>query len=326
MRIYISGPMSHIPNFNSSAFTNAEKKLRDAGHFPINPIAVDAANGDTYESERASGVWISPRRQEYLLRDIAIILSKTDFVDGIYMLEGWEKSPGARIEKAVAEADHKTVYYELSGGRLPAALDTIHGQYQATATVGTWPHQRDRQPAREFLLDRRKIKYVDMKDMFRGTEIETVLQEAQRLVHGPRGVDYGHPLDDFTRTADLLNALGFRRKQGGNHFPGTFNIRPEDIALIMICVKLSRETNAAKRDNLVDICGYAETLHMVHDERRKRETGNSGTLSLGTVGSSPPAGHLGGALAGTTATQANVPSTPTVSPGTAEGSAGMEAS
>lgn len=89
---------------------------------------------------------------------------------------------------------------------------------------------------------------------------ESILQEAQRLVHGDRGADYGSPLDDFQRTATLFNTLR-----------GT-GLTAEDVALFMVCVKLSREANKHKRDNLVDLCGYAETLMMVKNERHRRET------------------------------------------------------
>ena len=89
---------------------------------------------------------------------------------------------------------------------------------------------------------------------------ETILQEASRLVHGDRGASYGSPLDDFTKTATLFNTLR-----------GT-SLTAEDVAIFMMCVKLSREANKHKRDNLVDLCGYAETYMMVKDERCRRES------------------------------------------------------
>lgn len=87
----------------------------------------------------------------------------------------------------------------------------------------------------------------------------TVLEEAQSLVHGDRGADYGHPIDDFTRTAAIWSAiLGF-------------HVTPEQVGLCMIGVKLSRQVNRPKRDNMVDAAGYAETVQMVIDERARRE-------------------------------------------------------
>jgi hypothetical protein len=89
---------------------------------------------------------------------------------------------------------------------------------------------------------------------------DSILQEAESLVHGDRGDDYGHPFDDFRRTAQMWSAIL------GTH------VRPEDVPLCMIALKISRELNRPKRDNLVDVAGYAETLRMVYEERDRRET------------------------------------------------------
>lgn len=91
-------------------------------------------------------------------------------------------------------------------------------------------------------------------------EHKSVLTEAEGLVHGDRNVSYGHPMDDFTRTAKMWSALF------------GFNFTAEQVGLAMICVKLSRESHAPKRDNLVDIAGYAETVEWTKDERYRRET------------------------------------------------------
>ncbi len=83
---------------------------------------------------------------------------------------------------------------------------------------------------------------------------ETILQEAQRLVHGDRGADYGHPVHDFTRTGRIWSAI-----------LDLDEVTPQQVALCMIGVKMSREVNRPKRDNRTDIAGYAETLDMVEE-------------------------------------------------------------
>ncbi len=92
------------------------------------------------------------------------------------------------------------------------------------------------------------------------SESDSILLEAHKLVHGDRGASYGSPLDDFSRTATMFNAL--RGK----------DLTAEDVAIFMMCVKLSREANKHKRDNLTDLCGYAETYMMLKEERHRRET------------------------------------------------------
>ena len=54
----------------------------------------------------------------------------------------------------------------------------------------------------------------------------SVLLEAQYLVHGSRGVDYGPPLDDFSRTAAMWSAI-----------PG-FPVTAEQVGLCMVAVKM----------------------------------------------------------------------------------------
>jgi len=88
-----------------------------------------------------------------------------------------------------------------------------------------------------------------------GPSQPTVLDEATELVDGPRNADYGHPLEDFTRIATMWSALL------------GVDIEPEQVAYCMCCVKLSRQTNKPKRDNLVDLAGYARTAEMVLDAK-----------------------------------------------------------
>lgn len=90
----------------------------------------------------------------------------------------------------------------------------------------------------------------------------SVLREAENLVYGARERDYDHPINDFSRTAGVLTALGFRFDAPG---ADTRGIEAKDIPIIQIAVKLSREVHRVKRDNLVDICGYAETRRRVLD-------------------------------------------------------------
>lgn len=89
---------------------------------------------------------------------------------------------------------------------------------------------------------------------------ETALQEAQRLVYGERGETYGPPLDDFTRTGQMWAAI-----LGAP-------VSAERVAMCMIALKLSRETYQPKRDNRVDLAGYAECLDQIAAERERRKS------------------------------------------------------
>lgn len=87
---------------------------------------------------------------------------------------------------------------------------------------------------------------------------ESVLEEAQRLIYNDRNESYDHPLDNFTRIAQVWSAiLGYK-------------VSPEQVGLCMVGVKLAREAYQPKRDNLVDGAGYFGTIQMVKDERARR--------------------------------------------------------
>lgn len=88
---------------------------------------------------------------------------------------------------------------------------------------------------------------------------ESVLGEADRLVSGDRQADYGHPLDDFTRTGRIWGAI-----------LGIPDVSAEKVGLCMVGVKISREVNHPKRDNRVDGPGYFKCVDMCHDERKRR--------------------------------------------------------
>lgn len=76
------------------------------------------------------------------------------------------------------------------------------------------------------------------------TEHETILQEADRLINGPRRESYGDVRPSFT-------AIG----KGWAEIIGA-PVTAEQVALCMAWLKVMREVANHKRDNLVDICGY----------------------------------------------------------------------
>lgn len=85
---------------------------------------------------------------------------------------------------------------------------------------------------------------------------KSVLEEADCLVSGDRQADYGHPIEDFTRTGKIWGAV-----------LGTDPVPPDKVALCMVGVKMSRECNKPKRDNRVDMAGYTKTLDMVREKQ-----------------------------------------------------------
>lgn len=88
----------------------------------------------------------------------------------------------------------------------------------------------------------------------------SILDTARRITDGERRSHYGHPSEDFERAALMWTGI-LRPKLLSSQ-----RITAMDIPLCMIAVKLAREVHSHKRDNLVDIAGYARTAAMVAGE------------------------------------------------------------
>lgn len=72
-----------------------------------------------------------------------------------------------------------------------------------------------------------------------------ILLEAYRLLNGERQSQYGNPGECFGRVAEFWSVYL------------AADIFPEDVACMMILLKLARQANGHKADNLVDMAGYA---------------------------------------------------------------------
>ncbi len=110
---------------------------------------------------------------------------------------------------------------------------------------------------------------------------KTILDEAGHLTAGDRQAAYGHPRDNHGCTASMLSAYLVRRGEatidrdladkgvcvetGDREFwlrvrsvlPYLLTVDDEDVCMFNVLQKVSRHANFRKRDNYVDIAGYA---------------------------------------------------------------------
>jgi len=100
-------------------------------------------------------------------------------------------------------------------------------------------------------------------DPVNATDSADVLQEAYRLTTGDRNAQYGPPTQDFQRIAGMLTSLFSDLLKPGAAF------QPYHVAMVQVCVKLSRQLHQRKRDNWVDIAGYARCGNLC-DEAAER--------------------------------------------------------
>lgn len=84
----------------------------------------------------------------------------------------------------------------------------------------------------------------------------SVLSEAEALINGDRGKDYGHPKDNFGRIVSLWQSY-LDGRAGGR----MASLTTEDHAIMMILVKIARlQENPRHWDSAVDVAGYVGTL------------------------------------------------------------------
>lgn len=144
--------------------------------------------------------------------------------DGVALLPRWEKSELGLVEVHLAIKLGKRIVDARSGGfMLPSEVL----QRLATALGGG---KGD-------------------------TAGETVLQEAERLTASDRKRQYGDASDHFKRTVGLINA------RFGHIL--TRPLEPAEWGLIMVLDKIARndDPRAKKRDDWVDLLGYARLAH-----------------------------------------------------------------
>ena len=85
----------------------------------------------------------------------------------------------------------------------------------------------------------------------------TILDQAAEVTAGDRQHFYGHPRDNHGNTALLWRGYLQRR------FGLDMDLDARDVCMLMILLKVSRDANLRKEDNLVDIAGYARNAEQV---------------------------------------------------------------
>ena len=91
MRVYISGPMTGLPDNNFPSFHSAAAALRACGYEVVNPAEIDPGVSADIVGEKA--FW-----QACMRADIRALCE----CEALALLPGWERSKGAHLELHLA--------------------------------------------------------------------------------------------------------------------------------------------------------------------------------------------------------------------------------
>lgn len=98
-RIYLSGPMSGIPELNFPAFNAEAKRLRALGYLVVNPAEINPDHEKSWE--------------DCLRADLREMLT----CDVLALLPAWQTSKGAHLEVHVAHRVGMTIVDAATVGR-----------------------------------------------------------------------------------------------------------------------------------------------------------------------------------------------------------------
>ena len=108
-KMYLSGPMTGLPNYNHELFNRVAQEFRQVGFSVCSPA--EFFDGDT-----------TKERKEYMREAVKYMLE----ADTIVLLPGWQESKGARLEAAIAtELDLTIVEYVEEDDRASTGVLTV---------------------------------------------------------------------------------------------------------------------------------------------------------------------------------------------------------
>jgi hypothetical protein len=129
-KVYIAGPMTHIPHFNFPAFHAAADDLRSRGFEVVSPAELDSSEAKKAAEESVDGDPGHYAKNDswgtMLARDVLLIADEG--IEAIVVLPGWERSRGAKLETYVARlCDVPILEYPTLGQVHLDLIDAAHG-------------------------------------------------------------------------------------------------------------------------------------------------------------------------------------------------------
>lgn len=147
----------------------------------------------------------------------------------ILKLDGWEESVGIKAEIEFAKSLGKRVVYFM--------------------------------PNEDFILGAKKLETAKTVIIPRKPLGQELFEEVSQIINFDRQGSYGKPEDSFGSIA----------RRWTEYIHNTFlhgqvtKLNAKDVAFMMMELKMARESNKHKRDNILDLFGYAALLEEMKD-------------------------------------------------------------
>lgn len=233
--LYLAGPMRGSAFYNFPMFDRVAAVLRDVGYEVINPADEDRNEDNfdpTLEPKFANPAYCVVQPGMDFGKIIRRCFEAVMRCDEIVLLPGWENSVGAIAELFIAV---------WSGKRIRLVVFEENDRMKFVST-----------PAIDLATAIARIQLArDETKQSKGADDEDILDIAARITRGDRQAVYGPPEQDFKKTADMWTGLFQYMLAEEAKF------EPRHVAMALICMKMSREFHQRKKDNWVDIAGYA---------------------------------------------------------------------
>lgn len=154
MRIFISGPMRGVPNFNYPRFNAVAQILRDQGHEVVNPVEVGKAFGKPERINADEGIL-----REVVKAEAALVPT----CDAICLLKGWQRSVGAKRELQIALAMGMEVLVEDIDNSCRIERNDTGGRPAFGFRMEAGPRGADRTEVRRNKRENEKMKKATKK-------------------------------------------------------------------------------------------------------------------------------------------------------------------
>ena len=94
------------------------------------------------------------------------------------------------------------------------------------------------------------------------SSIRSILKKVGDMLSTEKRQDYGHVYASFSHIADLWSLY---LKYTGRIPYDDEDLKPKDVAMLMVLFKIAREEHKHKEDNLLDIIGYATLAQVIQE-------------------------------------------------------------